>query len=174
MVPRRRLYLRPAAEGKIDTGIHAGGQIVSGQDSDNKPPRSGRVRHDPGGRAVWEWAVESGRHALDSTSRLLKKLDLTSLRLIGDDEKVWEKKGIELPPDEDAPEAGKPPTFGGEREADPAASQRKSFNPYDTRTPSRSVPKAAKPAAPARPRITQPVRPAAKPGLLGRLFGRNK
>lgn len=150
---------------------------MSGQDSGNKPPRSGRVRHEPGGRAVWEWAVESGRHALDSTSRLLKRLDLTSLRLIGDDEKVWEKKGLELPPD-DQPPAGEetaPPTFGGEKQVDPAAHQRKSFNPYDTRMPSgRVAPRATKPAVPPKPRITQPVRPAGKRGLFARLFGRGK
>jgi len=29
------------------------------------------VKHDAGGRAIWEWAAETGRNALDSTSRLL-------------------------------------------------------------------------------------------------------
>jgi hypothetical protein len=52
---------------------------VSGPDSDEKP-RAGRVRHDSGGRAIWEWAVESGKHAVDSTSHLLKKLELTRRR----------------------------------------------------------------------------------------------
>jgi hypothetical protein len=148
---------------------------VSGQDSDGKPQRSGRVRHEPGGKAVWEWAVESGRHALDSTSRLLKKLDISSLRLVGDDEKAWEKKGLDLPPADASP--GKtdasPSTFGGTPEKDPAAAR--GFNPYDTRTPTgRGVNRSTTPAAPPKPRITQPARPATKPGLLARLFGRRQ
>jgi hypothetical protein len=153
--------------------------IVSGQDSDNKPKRSGRVRHDASGRAIWEWAVDSGRHAIDSTSRLLQKLDLTSLRVLGDDEKSWEKRGEAgkpaAPESPNAPrEPAEPiPTFGGTPEADPMAGKRQGFNPYDTRTPTgRGIAHAPKPAAPARPRITQPVRPAKKPGLLARLFGR--
>lgn len=145
---------------------------MSGQDSDSKPKRSGRVRHEPGGKAVWEWAIESGRHAIDSTSRLLKKLDLSSLRLVGDDEKAWEKKGLELPPD-DAPSGRSdppPPTFGAAPEKDPAAGR--GFNPYDTRTPTGRGVSRPRPAGPPKPRITQPVRPAKKPGFFARLFGR--
>ena len=146
---------------------------MSGQDSDSKPKRSGRVRHEPGGKAVWEWAIESGRHALDSTSRLLHKLDISSLRLMGDDEKAWEKKNPELPPDDASRDSSGAParTFGIEPEKDPAPSR--GFNPYDTRTPTgRGVNRSTKPATPPKPRITQPVRPARKPGFIGRLFGR--
>ena len=144
---------------------------MSGQDSDSKPQRSGRVRHEPGGKAVWEWAVESGRQALDSTSRLLKKLDISSLRLVGDEEKAWEKKGLELPPDDAPPGSNDPPrSFGSPPEKDPAAAR--GFNPYDTRTPTGRGVGRQKPAAPPKPRITQPVRPARKPGFLARLFGR--
>lgn len=153
---------------------------MSGSPGDKKPKPTGRVRHDPGGRAVWEWAIESGRHAIDSTSRLLQKLDLSSLRLISDDEKAWEKKPGSP---EDSTVAGKtrqpaaaPPepklTFGGEPEVDPLGGG-KGFNPYDSRKPvGRAVPRPA--SKPPRPRITQPVRPAPKPGFLARLFGRGK
>ena len=152
---------------------------MSGPDKDKRPARSGQVRHDPGGRAIWEWAIESGRHAIDSTSRLLQKLDLSSLRLISDDEKAWEKKPKSQG---DTTVAGKtrqpePPaqapklSIGGEAEPDPLGG--KGFNPYDSRTPTgRGV---ARPAPkPPRPRITQPVRPAPKPGLFARLFGGGK
>lgn len=152
---------------------------MSGPEKDKRPARSGQVRHDSGGRAIWEWAIDSGRHAIDSTSRLLKKLDLTSLRLIGDDEKPWKKEEQAAA---DAQQASQPqdkkrpvPTFGGEPEADPLGEQRRSFNPYDTRTPTgRGVATPARPTAPPKPRITQPARPAKKPGLLGRLFGQDK
>jgi hypothetical protein len=152
---------------------------VSGPDKDKEQVRSGRVRHEPGGRAIWEWAIDSGRHALDSTSRLLKKLDITSLRVLGDDEKPWKKDDADAARTEPPAKAeeSKPavPTFGGPRENDPLGQQRKSFNPYDNRSPSgRGAAPPSRPGAPPRPRITQPVRPEKKPGLFGRMFGRDK
>lgn len=150
---------------------------MAGSPSDKKPRPTGRVRHDSGGRAIWEWAIESGRHAIDSTSRLLQKLDLSGLRLMSDDEKAWEQKPRSL---DDSSATGKtrqpapPPepklSFGDEPEPDPLGG--KGFNPYDNRKPVRG---ATRPAPkPPRPRITQPVRPAPKPGLLARLFGRGR
>jgi hypothetical protein len=141
---------------------------------DDRP--AGRVRHDPSGRAVWEWAVESGRHAIDSTSRLLKRLDLPGLK-IADDE-VRKDDEADPPPGSRTPD-GKPiPTFGGSREADPLASGRKSFNPYDNRAsvkrtaaPTQKAPAAAgaRPAAKSRPAQS----PTAKRGFFARLFGRS-
>jgi hypothetical protein len=154
----------------------------------SKEGRAGRVRHDASGRAIWEWAVDTGRHALDSTSRLLKRLDLPGLSLL-DEEKEKQRKEQERleaerdgggsPYGENDPRRGTSPggatpgrnvpTFGGPRESDPMAGARRSFNPYDSRTPARG---ATKPVGKPVPRITQPVRPARKPGLLGRLFGK--
>jgi len=147
------------------------------------------VKHDAGGRAIWEWAAETGRNALDSTSRLLKRLDLPGLSLV-DDEK--EKKKAEEKAQRAEREAGfnpygevdprpgtrpsgqgtparQVPTFGGKAEKDPLANSRQSFNPYDKTRPARGAPAAKKPTP---PRITQPAKPAEKPGLFGRLFGK--
>ena len=53
-----------------------------GRGGDAKP---GEVSHDTRGNAVWQWAVETGKHALDSTSALLKRLDLPGLSLQEDE-----------------------------------------------------------------------------------------
>lgn len=138
-------------------------------DADKPTKRSGQVRHDSGGRAIWEWAVESGRHAIDSTSRLLKRLDLSGLSLVDDSVKHWEKDNPDVAA-ADAELARQAPAQRSAAVADPVANQGKSFNPYDTRAPRRSA--AKPPSGPPRPRITQPpIRPK-KQGLLARLLGK--
>jgi hypothetical protein len=49
----------------------------------------GRIVHDDRGNAVWDWLKETGRIAIESTSRLLRKLELPEL-------KVEDKKDEEL------------------------------------------------------------------------------
>jgi hypothetical protein len=154
------------------------------EDQKDKPSSAGRVKHDAGGRAVWEWAAETGRNALDSTSRLLKRLELPGLSLLDDDKekKIAEEEVARAereagfnPYGEESPLSGsrssKPaeparqvPTYGGPAEKDPLANSRRNFNPYNKATPA--------PKKPVAPRITQPAKPAEKPGLLGRLFGK--
>lgn len=41
----------------------------------------GRVVHDSRGNAVWQWVKETGRHAIESTSALLKKLEVPELKI---------------------------------------------------------------------------------------------
>jgi hypothetical protein len=132
-------------------------------EKDSQP--AGRVKHDASGRAIWEWAAETGKHALDSTSRLLKRLDLPGLKL-ADEPKPQQDEPAE--PSQSVQDGKTIPTFGGQREKDPLAQSRKSFNPYDNRTPVKRTP----PKTPVPPRITQP--PASKPGLLARIFGRSR
>lgn len=42
---------------------------------------SGRVRHDERGNAVWDWLKDTGRSAIEATSRLLKKLEVSHLEM---------------------------------------------------------------------------------------------
>ena len=48
---------------------------------DPSPGRSGRVVHDERGNAVWDWLKDTGRMAIDSTSRLLKRLEVPELKV---------------------------------------------------------------------------------------------
>ena len=50
---------------------------------------TGKVVHDRRGNAVWDWLKETGRNAIESTSRLLRKLEVPNL-------KVEDKKDEEL------------------------------------------------------------------------------
>jgi hypothetical protein len=61
-----------------------------GAKDDKSEPGPGGVQHDARGNAVWQWAVDSGKQALDSTSRLLKRLEVPGLKLEGD---TSERKG---------------------------------------------------------------------------------
>lgn len=53
------------------------------------PIPSGRVRHDERGNAVWDWLRDTARNAIESTSRLLKRLEAPDLE-------VEDKKDEEL------------------------------------------------------------------------------
>ena len=98
---------------------------------DKTKPLPGGVRHDARGNAVWQWATETARHAVASTSQLLRRLDVSSLSL------------EELQEDQHAPRAPKSPKSqakaqGNAQPARPATpgkpappSRERGFNPYD-------------------------------------------
>jgi hypothetical protein len=163
--------------------------LAAPEDPESKKAAAGRVKHDASGRAIWEWAAETGRNALDSTSRLLKRLDLPGLSIVDDEkekkkaeeeaQRIEREAGFNPYGEQDSRPGQKPgkpgqparsvPTFGGPEAKDPLANGRRSFDPYDKTTPARGGPPPKKAAA---PRITQPAKPVQKPGLLGRLFGK--
>lgn len=63
----------------------AGSAAASGKPQapaqDSSAGRSGRVVHDERGNAVWDWVKDTARIAIDSTSRLLKKLEVPELTM---------------------------------------------------------------------------------------------
>lgn len=58
---------------------------------------SGRVVHDSRGNAVWQWVKDTGRQAIESTSALLKKLEVPELKV--EDQK--DDDGLKLEDDVD-------------------------------------------------------------------------
>jgi hypothetical protein len=113
--------------------------------ADKLKPLAGGVRHDARGNAVWHWATETARHAMSTTSQLLRRLDVSSLSL----------------QEEQPPEVESKPASPPGPSSTPAASVRpgaRGFNPYDgaaarPATAARNRPAAATPrAAPARAR----------------------
>lgn len=129
---------------------------------DDKPePGQGGVQHDARGNAVWQWAVESGKQALDSTSRLLKRLEVPGLKLEGD------SSGRKGP----GPGAAPAKTPAGPSKPD----RQTGYNPYGGAAGRRPGSAGARPGA-----VTKPVpatKPAAgtvtRPSFWQRLFRRN-
>jgi hypothetical protein len=79
--------------------------------------KSGRVVHDERGNAVWDWIKETSRIAIDSTSRLLKRLEVPELKV----EDTQEKHELSL-----------------EAERDPGGG----YNPYGGSTPGKTSSRA--------------------------------
>lgn len=114
---------------------------------DKTKPLGGGVQHDARGNAVWQWATETARLAVASTSQLLRRLDVSSLSL------------EELKEDEQPPKTPKTATSQAKpspaRPAKPgkplaAAPRERGFNPYDGAAIARA-PAPKKPAAAPRP-----------------------
>lgn len=127
----------------------------------NKPPRAPRdgVRHDSRGNAVWQWAVDTGKHAIDSTSRLLKRLEVPGLSIEDDDRPGGKGAG------------GKAIPTGGSGGASPSREAPRpervaGYDPYGTRAGAKPPP-ARPPAA-----VTKPAAATARPSFWRRLFRR--
>jgi hypothetical protein len=97
MDPPQRFKPNPAPPDKSTAGSTRTPQAIRPGAPSQSPraadPRgtipSGRISHDDRGNAVWDWLKETGRNAVESTSRLLKKLELPQLE-------VEDKKDEEL------------------------------------------------------------------------------
>lgn len=110
-------------------------------DKDDKSGKNpGGVRHDSRGNAVWQWAVESGKHALDSTSRLLKRLEVPGLKLEGDTAEN-RRPGA----------AGAAGPGGGKGGAGGKPGRESGYDPYGGARPAAGRGAAARPPASARP-----------------------
>jgi hypothetical protein len=121
--------------------VRSGDHAVANE-RDKRPERdqrnSGQVKHDERGNAVWQWAADSARTAIQSTSQLLRKLNVSSLSLESDQHEHEHEPKHE-------PKHEKPLT----NEKRPPKDTR-GFDPYSSdagRARRRSRPAAATPAA---------------------------
>ncbi len=86
---------RPTASGSPARTSAAAPAARSGGDG-----ATGKVVHDDRGNAVWDWVKQTGKHAIDSTTRMLRKLEVADLK-------------FEDPKDEELRIAPDPSTGGG-------------------------------------------------------------
>src|SRR5689334_15049083 len=76
--------VRPSGQapgGQPARGASSGGAAPSAPRGGPAPGSSGRVVHDERGNAVWHFLKETSRIAIESTSRLLRKLELPELKV---------------------------------------------------------------------------------------------
>lgn len=70
---------RPGGGGPTKpTSAPAAPASAESKDQENS---GGKVVHDSRGNAVWQWVKDTGRHAIESTSALLKKLEVPELKV---------------------------------------------------------------------------------------------
>jgi hypothetical protein len=60
-------------------------QFMPTPDTGEKGPKSGRVRHDERGNAVWEWSTSTGSFARDVTTQRLRRLEHAGLSIAEDE-----------------------------------------------------------------------------------------
>jgi len=70
---------RPGGGGPDKPASAPSGAVSKDQAADKGA--SGRVVHDSRGNAVWQWVKDTGRHAIESTSALLRKLEVPELKV---------------------------------------------------------------------------------------------
>jgi hypothetical protein len=142
--------------------------------TEKKPAGPGGVKHDARGNAVWEWAAESGRHAIASTSRLLKRLEVPGLKLEDDPGVLKEKTEAQEPGDPAGPirTVGYDP-YGGASTARGAGKVPKVAARPAPPVKSAQPAKSAQPMKPARPATKPATAKPSAPSLLRRLFRRD-
>lgn len=106
--------LRPGSGGSEPPAASPSG--AASEDKAVSPDPGGRIVHDSRGNAVWQWVKDTGRACIESTSLLLKRLELPEL-------KVEDHKDSELRLEDDVDAGGGYDPYGtriGTRKAPPS------------------------------------------------------
>jgi hypothetical protein len=74
---------RPAVGPAPKPGTAAAGAVRESARPGQPPPqaKTGKVVHDERGNAVWDWLKQTGRNAIDSTTRMLRRLETPELKV---------------------------------------------------------------------------------------------
>jgi hypothetical protein len=112
---------KPAAPGEKPTATNQNSPATS----DQFAGKSGRVIHDARGNAVWDWVKETSRIAIDSTSRLLKRLEVPELKV----EETQPNKELSIEADRDSGGGYNP--YGGSTSSKASAPRGSSGGGYD-------------------------------------------
>ena len=74
---------RPAVGPAPKPGTAAAGAVRDSARPGQPPPqaKTGKVVHDERGNAVWDWLKQTGRNAIDSTTRMLRRLETPELKV---------------------------------------------------------------------------------------------
>lgn len=115
----------PPAQGPAASQKPAATSQNSPDSFDQFAGKSGRVIHDERGNAVWDWLKETSRIAIDSTSRLLKRLEVPELKV----EDTQPNKELSIEADRDSGGGYNP--YGGSTPGKGAASRGNSGGGYD-------------------------------------------
>jgi hypothetical protein len=144
-----------------------------GKDEKASPDKAGKISHDARGNAVWQWGSGAIRQTLDSTSKMLRRLEVPGLELL-DDPKPGDKPAVDPMEALKTRRAAGFDPYEGRQKATAATQQKQPPRPAAPLPPARP-PTAARPAG-ARPSV--PARPGEEPAdmssLLGRLFGKDR
>ena len=63
------------------TGLPPAARGHSKPDQARPPGTTGKVVHDDRGNAVWDWLKQTGRNAIESTTRMLRRLETPELKV---------------------------------------------------------------------------------------------
>ncbi len=75
------------AQGPATTGSKTGPTLPGATSAKTKPSsgepqrQTGKVVHDERGNALWDWLKQTGRNAIESTTRMLRKLEAPELKV---------------------------------------------------------------------------------------------
>ena len=126
--------------------------------SEGPERRSGQVRHDARGHAVWQWAADTARSMAITTSQVLRRLDREDLTL---QDETRKSKVAQKPQLGQRPMAKpKAPVPGG------------GFNPYEGRAARPAARVAPAPAPKAKPKAGSPASASSRSSWWRRLFRR--